>query len=67
MANGEIFFVSVILANLKNEFNHWASFSPQGSGSSISLGFLGQSFVRSTDIGSARSGGLGLLLRIKGI
>ena len=39
----------------KNEFNHWVSFSPKGSGMGTSLGFRGQNFVPSSDIGSVRS------------
>ena len=40
----------------ENEFNHWVSFSPLGSGLGISLGFLDENFVPNSDIGSARSG-----------
>ena len=40
----------------KNEFNHWVVFSPKGSGMGTSLGFRGQNFVPSSDIGSVRSG-----------
>ena len=39
-----------------NEFNHWISFSPYGSGPGTGLGFLVQNFVQSSGIGTARSG-----------
>ena len=48
--------------NLKNEFNHWDSFSPWGSGPGklTSLDFVGQNFVPSSDIWSVWSDRLGL-------
>ena len=44
----------------KNEFNHWVSFSPQGSSPGISLGVQGHNFELSSRIGSVWSGRPGL-------
>ena len=39
----------------KNEFNHWGSFSQQGSEPGTRLGFQGQNSMASSNIGSVRS------------
>ena len=43
-----------------NEFNHWGSFSTQGSGPDPSLGFQGQYFLANSDFGSVRSDRAGI-------